>query len=213
MAWFQLDPQSIAARVKASGAPAPAPTLTASVLRGAIGFCLVSVAGFSPWAIFDLWFHPHVGEMGLYVTCTAVFIGLSGLFLHRLIMGPGSLPRFYKLFSPAFGAYAIVWVAFWMWLRGDSGSIAGLLGGAAAMGTMLALAFDARRAIVKIIAALFVLNALGYFAGGWIEGRLAIEHRLAGMLLWGACYGIGFGAGLGLAFHLCQADARKAIGK
>ena len=91
------------------------------------------------------------------------------------------------------------------------GSIAGLLGGTAAMGTVLALAFDAQRAIVKIIAVLFVLNALGYFLGGWIEGKLAIEHRPAAMLLWGVCYGIGFGAGLGVAFRLCQEDARQAI--
>ena len=80
------------------------------------------------------------------------------------------------------------------------------------MGAILAFAFDAQRSVVKVIAALFVLNAPGYFAGGWFEGRLAIHHRLAAMMLWGVCYGIGFGAGLGVAFRICQARARAALG-
>ena len=64
----------------------------------------------------------------------------------------------------------------------------------------------------KIIAVLFALNAAGYFAGGWFEGRLGVEHRLAAMMLWAICYGAGFGAGLGLAFHICQARARAMLG-
>ena len=211
MSLFQLDPQSIAARVRAANDPAPLPTLGASVVRGIAGFALLSVAGFAPWPILDLWFR-HGSEMQLYIACTAIFIGLSGPLLHRLIIGPGSLPRFYKLFAPAFIAYAAVWVAFWVWLRGREGEIAGLLGGTAAMGAVLAFAFDAQRSVVKVIAELFALNALGYFAGGWFEGTLAIDHRLAAMMLWGVCYGIGFGAGLGVAFHICQARARVALG-
>ena len=207
MALFQLDPASIAARVEASGQLPRVPSLSASVWRGVFGFTLVSVAGFAPWPIIDRWF-PWMGETGLYVASTAVFIGLSGPLLHRLIIGPGSLPRFYKLFTLAFIAYVIVWAAFWMGLRSDMGEIAGLLGGTAAMGAILAFAFDARRSVVKIIAALFVPNTLGYLAGGWVEGKLAIDHRLAAIVLWGICYGVGFGAGLGVAFHFCQARAR-----
>ena len=209
MALFQLDPQSIAARIRASGDATPVPTLAASVFRGLFGFTLVSVAGFSPWAIFEQWFH-SMREMDLYVACLAVLVGLSGVFLHRLIIGPGSMPRFYKLFSLAFAAYAIVWVAFWIWLR-DESQMAGVLGGTAAMGAILAFAFDAQRSIVKIIASLFIPHALGYWAGGWFEGHLAIHHRLAGMMLWAVCYGIGLGAGLGLAFHLCQQRARAIL--
>ena len=211
MSLFQLDSPSIAARVRAANDPPPLPTLAASVVRGTVGFTLLSIAGFAPWPILDLWFR-HGSEMQLYIACTAIFIGLSGPLLHRLIIGPGSLPRFYKLFAPAFIAYAAVWVAFWVWLRGREGEIAGLLAGTAAMGAILAFAFDAQRSVVKVIAALFALNALGYFAGGWFEGKLAIHHRLAAMMLWGVCYGIGFGAGLGVAFHICQARARAALG-
>ena len=207
MSLFQLDPQSIAARVQASRQPPRVPSLGASILRGILGFTLVSVAAFSMWPMIDRWF-PWMGETGLYVASTAVFIGLSGPLLHRLIIGPGSLARFYKVFTLAFTAYVIAWAAFWMWLRSDAGEMLGLLGGTAAMGAILAFAFDARRSVVKIIAALFVLNAIGYRAGGWIEGKLAIDHRLAAIMLWGICYGAGFGAGLGMAFHFCQARAR-----
>ncbi|MEP6673378.1 MAG: hypothetical protein ABJF10_29785 [Chthoniobacter sp.] len=210
MALFQLDPASIAARVRASDQSVPLPTLAASIARGILGFTIVSVAGFLPWPIMDRWFS-HPTEMELYLACTAVFIGLSGPCLHRLIIGPGSLSRFYKLFALAFLAYAALWVTFWVMLRGDTGSLAGLLGGTAAMGAILTLAFDHPRAMPRAIVALFVLNTIGYYAGGKIEGKLAIDHRLAAMLLWGACYGIGFGAGLGAAFYFCQERARALL--
>ena len=105
MALFQLDPECIAARVRAAGGTAHVPTLTESITRGVLGFTCVSIAGFLPWPIFELWFR-GLGEMHLYVACTAVFIGLSGVCLHKLILGPGSLSRFYKLFALAFLAYA-----------------------------------------------------------------------------------------------------------
>jgi hypothetical protein len=185
-------------------------TLLESITRGVLGFTCVSIAGFLPWPVFELWFR-GLGEMHLYVACTAVFIGLSGVCLHKLILGPGSLPRFYKLFALAFLAYAAAWVAGWVTLRGEAGSIAGLLGGTAAMGAVLCLAFDAPRRMPAVIAALFVLNTLGYYAGGWMMGELIGEHRFAAMLSWGVGYGIGFGAGLGVAFHLCQARARALL--
>jgi hypothetical protein len=209
MSWFQLDPQSIADRVRAKQGPIP--TLGASVLRGMVSFTAVSVAGFVPWAVFGRWFYQRIGEAGLYAVCALVFIGLSGPLMHRLILGSGSLPRFYKLFSIAFTAYAVAWIAGWMALRGHPGSAAGLLAGTVVMGWLLATAFDAQAELAKVIAALFTLNALGYFVGGPIEGALIQHHALAAKLLWGVTYGLGFGAGLGLAFHLCQKRARALL--
>src|SRR5207247_7897663 len=103
---FGLDPQSIAGCAKASGQSPRVPTLGESVLRGTIGFTLVSLGGFAPWVLAGRWFYRNIGEVGLYATCALVFIGLSGLLLHRLIIGPGSRVRFYKIFSLAFVAYA-----------------------------------------------------------------------------------------------------------
>ena len=221
MSWFQLDPQSLSSRARG----ARVPTLGASLMRGMFGFTAVSVAGFLPWGMFGKWFHGHGGELGMYVTCAIVFIGLSGLLLHSLIMGAGSLARFYKLFSVSFAASSVAWIAGWMSLHGHPGSVAGLLAGTTVMGVMLTTAFDARREALKVIAALFVLNSAGYFIGGWIEQALVgiPECSMGGVTLakpaqlvlakiqWGVCYGLGLGAGLGTAFHLCQARARALL--
>lgn len=213
MAWFQLDPQSIAARARAAGSPVP--SLGASITRGTIGFTIVSVAGFLPWAGFGSTLYGLIGEVGLYSLCALVFIGLSAPALHRLIIGPGSLSRFYKLFGLAFAAYSLAWITAWVLLGGHlnmvmSGAV-GLLAGTAIMGWMLTLAFEARGALLKSVAALFVLNSAGYFAGGVIEGALIRQNPLAAMLLWGVCYGIGLGAGLGFAFYQCQSAARALL--
>lgn len=213
MSWFQLDPASQAGRVRAKS---DLPSLGSSLLRGIFGFTLVSIAGFAPWAIWGRWFYRNIGEAGLYSVCAFVFIGLSGLLMHRLIIGAGSLLRFYKLFSLTFAVYSAGWIVGWMMLRGHPGSLAGLFAGTALMGWMLALAFDAQKSIVPIIAALFLSNALGYFVGGWVEGAMMPEkgrgtQAMIAMLMWGVCYGMGFGAGLGLAFHLCQTRARSLV--
>ena len=218
MSLFQLDPTSLAARSKGQQIP----SRSAMIWRGIIGFTLVSLAGFAPWACFGSWFRGHGGELGMYLVCALVFIGLSGPLLHRLILGNGSLSRFYKLFSLAFSIYALGWIAGWMLLRGHLGSTIGLLAGTAGMGWIIATAFDAKREALKIIAALFLLNAAGYFLGGIIEEALVKVCECSGgtviakptqmliaKLQWGLCYGIGFGAGLGLAFHLAQKHARQ----
>lgn len=211
MSWFQLDPQSIADRARASGAQAP--SVGASLTRGMIGFTVVSVAGFVPWAVFGKWFRTHGGEAEMYAACAAVFILLTGPLLHRLIIGPGSMSRFYKLFAPSFALYSVAWIVSWMKLGGHTGSVVGLLSGTVIMGVMMAAAFDAWGAVVKVVAALFVLNSAGYFIGGEAEAALIKQHALTAKLLWGVFYGLGFGAGLGLAFYFCQERARALLGR
>jgi hypothetical protein len=209
MSWFQLDPQSIAKRARAAGSPVP--SLGASLKRGIIGFTVVSVAGFVPWAVFGNWFHRQGGEAGMYAACAVVFLALTSPLLHRLIIGPGSMSRFYKVFCPAFAAYSVAWIVGWMTLRGHLGSIAGLAAGTMVMACMLVAAFDALRVVVKVFLALFVLNSVGYFVGGVSEAALIKSHPLAAMLSWGVFYGVGLGAGLGLAFYICQERARKIL--
>ena len=113
-------------------------------MRGMLGFTIVSVAGFAPWALGGRALHHAVGEIGLYAACAFAFIALSGLLIHRLIIGPGSLVRFYLLFTAAFLGYAACWTLAWMSLRGNLGSVIGLLFGTAVMAWMLVWAFDAR---------------------------------------------------------------------
>ena len=225
VSWLALNPQGIADRAKGSGTAQTGLTLLEPVALGSIGFMFVSVAGFAPWAFAGRALHHAVGEVGLYAACAMVVIGLSGAVLHRLIIGPGSCLRFYALFSVAFTAYSVGWMIGWMALRGNLGSLAGLLLGTVAMGWLLVRAFASRNEFLRVVAALFILNALGYFAGGWVEGQVAAPsaNRLLGlsvtkqermrvaMLLWGVCYGLGLGAGLGLAFFYCQSRARALL--
>jgi hypothetical protein len=173
MSWLALHPQEIADRAIGSGQAKRELTLLESVALGAIGFMFVSVAGFAPWAFAGKALHHAVGEVGLYAACAAVFIGLSGVVLHWLVIGPGSLWRFYALFAVTFTAYSVGWIIGWMTLRGNVGSLVGLLLGTIVMGWLLVRAFDSRNKLLKIVAVLFVLNALGYFAGGWVEGHVA----------------------------------------
>ena len=221
---FQLDPESIVDRCEANGAR-PVPSLAESVTRGAIGFTLVSVAGFAPWALAGRALHRVVGEVGMYAACAVVFVGLSGVLLHRLIIGPGSLRRFYALFSVAFLTYAVCWTVAWIGLRGQVGGIIGLLLGTMAMAWILVRAFDAGNALIAVALQLFVLNAIGYFGGGWVAAAVARQApvewfgialdrsgmRAVAMLMWGVCYGLGLGTGLGLAFYQCQTRVRALL--
>jgi hypothetical protein len=206
----------------AASRPARAKAISDSAVKSSVygiaGFTLLSLAGFAPWALGGRWFYKRIGEAGLYLVCAGVFLLLSGPLLHRLIAGPGSLRRLYKVFTPAFGAYAVLWIGGWMAFHGHTGSIVGLLAGTAGMGIVLARFFRVGSKTWQIIAVLFVLNAAGYFLGGVVEGQVMGLPRVAlfgtalskpakailAKLLWGVFYGIGFGAGLGLAFYLCQ---------
>src|SRR6188472_4305179 len=91
--------------------------LMESVLRGTIGFAIVSLCGFSVWAFAGNWFHRNVGEAGLYAVSALVFVALAGLLLHPLVLGENRVARFYKAFVPAFFAYAFVWSACWFLLK------------------------------------------------------------------------------------------------
>lgn len=214
MSWFQLGPDEIAQRVRDAESVRGVPTLSESIARGVIGFTIISVAGFAPWVFAGMRLYRGIGEAGLYAVCAVVFIALSGPLLHRLIMGAGSLPRFYQLFGVAFAAYAIAWTVSWMTLGGSRGSLVGLLVGTALMGAILASAFEAGPAAWKVIAVLFICNTIGYFSGGWALDALsttARTHPAFDKLAWGVCYGIGFGAGLGVALYLCQSGARARL--
>lgn len=222
---FGLDPQSIATRAKSSAQPVHLPTLRESLLRSSLGFTLVSLGGFAPWVLAGPWFYRNLGEIGLYVACAAVIIGLSGGLLHRLIIGPGSLTRFYKIFSLAFIGYAVAWTIGWMAFRGVTGSVVGALAGIAVMGGVFAIGFAAGKEFLKVFALLLLANVVGYFVGEWFynfvktlkEGNatgLALSPATRAVLsktMWGLCYGLGFGAGIGATFHLCQTKARSLL--
>ncbi len=100
-----------------------------------------------------------------------------------------------------------------MTLRGHAGSVVGLFARTAVMGWMLVSAFNAPSVLRRVIVTLFLCNAAGYFAGGEVEHALYAWHALTAKLSWGVCYGLGFGAGLGLSFYDCQAHARELLSR
>ena len=71
---------------------------------------VVSLAAFAPWYF-------QLGGLSMYVACTLIFLVGSGLVLHRLIMGPGALRRFYALFGLAFLGYALAWISCYVGAR------------------------------------------------------------------------------------------------
>jgi hypothetical protein len=222
MNWFGLDPQSIAARVQASGRAPKIPTLGQSMVRGSLGFTLLGLAGFLPWA---LGWGRTLGEGGMYLACAVAFVGLSGPLLHRLIIGPGAMSRCYALFGVAFVAYAALWCAVWFGARFKFNDYVGLALGLTVFGWIVAAAFGAKSAAPKAILALIVLHAAGYYIGGLTYADIGARREweilgttlgrrecvLIARLSWGLFYGLGFGAGLGIAFYLCQANVRAAL--
>lgn len=189
-------------------------TARSAILRGALGFALVSMAGFAVWAFAGRWFYRNVGEAGLYAVSTVVFIGLSGLLLHRLVKGLGALRKFYLAFVPAFMAYAVAWSVCWFLLKFGAGEWLGSLIGSMVFAMVLGRSLGSTRGLWKVIAVLFAGHSAGYFLGGILymskaspailSGLSKQQLALTGQMLWGLLYGLGFGAGMGFAFHTFQ---------
>ena len=157
----------------------------------------------------------------------AVFILLAGATLNPIVIGPGSLRRFYALFATAFTAYALCWSASWFLARGRAGEWLGSFAGTAALGAILCAGFGLKEGRWRVIVVLFVLHSAGYFLGSilfdffrgvnehhWLHQYLDRSTRSwVAKLSWGFAHGIGLGAGLGYALYICQSDLRDQIGR
>ena len=176
--------------------------LSRAVLRGGIGFCLVSLAVFATVAFGERWMYRRLGELGAYIAWTLAFILLGGAVLGSLVVeGRWRLPKFYLLWGLAFFAYAAGWVCAYFMLRGAAGEWIGSLLGSLLMTVVFALGFSAARLIPKLSALLFIANSAGYFLGSTINDQLGGRP---GMLLWGIIYGLFLGAGIGAVLGLLQ---------
>lgn len=191
------------------GRPDAVPSLARSLLIGGLGFCLVSLCVFATVAFAERWMYTRLGLLGAYLAWTALFILLGGAVLGSLAVGRWRLPRFYLLFGAAFFAYAVGWVGAYFFLRGAAGEWVGSLAGSLLMGLVLAVGFGVARSTLKLSAALFVANSVGYFLGSALNERLGGG---AGMLLWGGVYGLCLGAGLGAVLYLAQSRHKGSAG-
>jgi len=183
---------------------AAVPSLSRSIVTGAIGFCSVSLCVFATVAFGERWLYRNLGVLGSYLVWTVLFVVLSGALFGSLVRGHWRLPRFYLLWTIAFFAYAATWTIAYFTLRRTTGEIIGALVGSILMAVVLAAGFRALGSLVKLSAVLFVANALGYFLGAMIFTSLLNE---TGMLLFGVVYGLFFGAGIGAALHFAQLTA------
>lgn len=205
---FGLTPEPVAARIRLFGTEPRVPTLSHSLLIGSLGFCLASLVVFATVAFGERSMYRSFGLPGAYAVWTLLFIAAGGGVLSSLVIGPGRLMRFYLLFGVAFFLYAAGWIAAYFTLRGATGEWVGSLAGSVLMGLVLAVAFGARQVLPKLILGLFLANSVGYFLGSLLNNAVGGKP---GMLLWGAVYGLGLGAGLGYALYVAQAPIRDRL--
>ena len=178
------------------------PSLTRSIVTGAVGFSLVSLAVFATVAFGERWMYQTLGILGAYLTWTVLFVMLSGAVFGSLVVGRWRLPKFYLLFGLAFFVYAANWMFAYFTLRGTAaGELVGALAGSVLMAVVFAAAFESLRSTVKLSAILFVTNSVGYFLGSTLNNYF---RGHSGMLLWGVMYGLFFGAGIGAVLQLAQ---------
>lgn len=197
MKFFGLNPEH---------APDPArqPSLPFSVIYGSVSFGVVSVLAYSIWA-----FRWVPGTAALYSTTAAVYLGLGGLALSRLVAAPGAWKRFPPCFALVFLSYAVGWCAFWFGLHGKYyADFWGAAAGLAAVTWLLQRAFGKKSGFLLLFTVLLALHSAGYYAGGQLY---ALVGGANGRLLWGAAHGLGFGAGLGYILFQCQVRPPAAL--
>jgi hypothetical protein len=183
-------------------------TASRSTGFGALMFGVVGVVVFGLWAGTGPAMYRWGGEVGAYLVWAAVFMGMAGLGLGRLVVGRDNRLRFLGCFALAFGAYSAVWMAAWFVFPNRTGEVAGAMAGTAVFALILCRAFEAPASWSDTALYLFIGNAAGYFAGDlahrWLGGD-------AGKLAWGLLYGLGFGAGIGASLYAVQAEIRRRI--
>jgi len=181
--------------------PSAAPSMSRSIVTGALGFCLVSLCVFATVAFGERWLYQTLGLFGAYLAWIVLFIALGGAVFGSLVVVRWRLPRFYLLWTIAFFAYAAAWVVAYFILPRTAGELIGALAGSILMAVVFAAGFRALASTPKLSAVLFIANSFGYFLGAAI---FTSQLNATGMLLFGVVYGLFFGAGIGAALHLVQ---------
>jgi hypothetical protein len=100
-------------------------------------------------------------------------------------------------------------------LRSQVGELLASILGPAAFALILGWRFGAQKGFLAVIIVLIVTHTAGYFLGskvytlgnnppsffsGWNKDDVWKIAKIG----WGLCYGLGFGAGIGYAFHIFQ---------
>jgi hypothetical protein len=182
------------------------PSLPRAIATGAIGFGVVSLCVFATVAFAEEWLYRIVGELGAYLIWILLFVVLSGVVFESIVVVRTRLPNFYLLWAIAFFAYAAAWMGAYFVLGRSVGEIIGSLVGSVLMALVFAAGFGSLQSTAKLSALIFVANAFGYFIGAALFDANPTQ---TGMLLFGAVYGVFFGAGIGAALHIAQRQSAE----
>lgn len=163
---------------------------------GALGFGAVSVVVYGTVAFGGRWLYRTLTEAGAYSFWAAVYLLGAPWLLGRLLAPPGLRRRYGMAFVVGFLAYAVGWVAAYFPLRNKPGEILASVLGPALFAVVMAVALGNRRTWPSTAVALMVGHGLGYFAGDFLNTALGGP---TGMVLWGVCHGLGYGAAIGWA--------------
>jgi hypothetical protein len=180
------------------------------LLRGGLSFTLASLIVFATVAFGERWMYRRLGVAGAYLVWTLLFVGLGGRALRSLAVDGTSRLPFFLTFALAFMAYAACWISAYFSLHSPVGEWLGSLTGCIAMALVLAAILRAWGRSISMAAALFLPHSVGYFLGKMLHHVIAGK---SGMLIWGLCYGIGLGTGLGCALYLSQLKAGRPVRK
>ena len=191
--------------------------LLRSTLHGSLGLGLVSLMAYSVWA-----FVPRIAgsEVGMYALIALVYLLGSGFALCGLLQGENRLKRFYALFLPAFGGYAVLWSLAWFLIKHEQREWIAALAGTLFFAWVAWMKLGKARGFWIGAVVLFGLHTAGYFLGGkWMYGLL--DHGIEGWakpqvaivakLGWGLFHGLGFGAGIGFALGWWQRRTAPGI--
>ena len=185
-------------------------------IAGALRYALVSVLAFGFWASADRRTYRQIGEGGIYGGCLLIFILASVVWLRPLAPPTHrSIGRFSARFGLVMLLYAIAWCAGWFIIKGKPGEWCGSLAGSFALGYGIVRLFGNGKNGLVVSLLIFALHSGGYFLGDLVfsattRGAWAptmAEHlgkpmaAIVTKLLWGLWYGLGMGAGLGIAFR------------
>jgi hypothetical protein len=186
-----------------------------AILNGAWRFALVSVLAFGFWALESKILPRNFGEAWTFAGCLLFFVLFTEIFMVKLVREPDARRKFNRSFLPAFIIYAIVWSAFWFALHSRAGEWLGSALGCAAFAAILGRQLGAKSGYAQVIIFLIATHAAGYFLGGkvfymarnppdFLASWPKQDIWMLAKFMWGLCYGLGFGAGIGYAFHIFQ---------
>src|ERR1043165_8266338 len=117
----------------------PLPSLSKSIVTGAIGFGLASLCVFATVAFVERWMILNLGLSGSYIAWIVLCILLSGaVFGSLVVVDRWRLPKFYLLWAVAFFAYGAAWMIAYFTLGRTAGELVGALAGSILMALVIA---------------------------------------------------------------------------